>query len=252
MIKTIDLNCDMGELKPGQEQNFDAEIMPFISSCNIACGFHSGTPEIIEKTIKSAIAHQVQIGAHPSYNDRENFGRASIKTDLSTLMAELRYQISAVKGMVESFGQRLNHVKPHGALYNDMVNNKVLADHFVKLVKTIDSELKIFTLAHSPVIDCCIKHKMQPVNEGFADRRYQQLTQLRDRRFDDAVIHEPEQILEQIGLFLKGKVKCTNSATCAIKVDSICLHSDTKGAVALSQTIHKYLKENNVHIAAII
>lgn len=251
-MKTIDLNCDMGELKPGQQQNFDADIMPYISSCNIACGFHSGNPEIIENTIKTAIANGVQIGAHPSYNDRENFGRASIKVDYSTLMAELRYQISAVKGMVESLGQHLNHIKPHGALYNDMVNDEELAGHFVRLVKAIDPNLKIFALAHSRVIDCCKRYEMQPVNEGFADRRYQQRTQLRNRRFEDAVLHEPEQVLAQIDSFLNGKVRLLNSEICAIKVDSICLHSDTKGAVALSQTIHHFLKENNVNIAAII
>ena len=122
-MKTIDLNCDMGELKDGQERNFDEEIMPFISSTNIACGFHSGSPVLIEKTIRSALKHGVKIGAHPSYNDRENFGRKSLKVAPSILISELRYQISALKGMVESLGGRLHHVKPHGALYNDLVKD---------------------------------------------------------------------------------------------------------------------------------
>ncbi len=115
----IDINCDVGEGIQNEHL-----IMPFISSCNIACGFHSGNPFLIEKTIKSAIKHHVKIGAHPSYHDRENFGRVSMKVESSKLMSELKYQIYAVKGMVEGYGQKLNHVKPHGALYHDMVEDQ--------------------------------------------------------------------------------------------------------------------------------
>lgn len=251
-MKTIDLNCDMGELKPGQRNNFDEEIMPYISSCNIACGFHSGSPVLIENTINSAIAHGVKIGAHPSYNDRENFGRLSMKVDHSILIAELRYQISALKGMVESLGATLNHVKPHGALYNDMAVDRALATAFVDLVKTIDSNLKIFGLAHSQLIDCCQSQEMQYVSEGFADRSYEKINQLRSRQYEDAVIREPEQVLSQISYFLNGKVQLLNTEICPIDVRSICLHSDTKGAVALSQIIYNYLKENDVNIAAVI
>ena len=251
-MRTIDLNCDMGELKPGQGDNFDAAIMPFISSCNIACGFHSGSPQIIENTIRSAIAHEVTIGAHPSYNDRKNFGRVSIKTEPAILMAELRYQICAVKGMVESFGQRLNHVKPHGALYNDMAGNEYLADQFIKLVKSIDPDLKIFALAHSILADCCKRHQMRCVHEGFADRRYEKQNLLRSRRFDDAVLHKPVQVLAQIEGFLQGRVILFNKEVCAIQVESVCLHSDTQGAVDLSLRIHQFLTEKNVRISGVI
>ena len=116
-IKKIDLNCDMGEFIDGQ-QNHDEEIMPYISSCNISCGFHSGDPFTIQQTILSAIEHNVQIGAHPSYNDRENFGRKVIDVPLNILSAEIRYQVSALKIMTESLGGRIHHVKAHGALYN--------------------------------------------------------------------------------------------------------------------------------------
>lgn len=251
-MKKIDLNCDMGELAHGQEKNFDEEIMPYISSCNIACGFHSGSPSIIENTIKSALTHQVKIGAHPSYNDRENFGRVSLQVAPTRLMAELRYQICAVKGMLESYGQRLHHVKPHGALYNDMVANKALAEAVVQLIKTIDPTLKIFALAHSQVIDICKKNGMQYVHEGFADRRYQKINQLRSRSLEGAVLHQPQEVLAQIQSFLNGKVTLWNSETVDIKVQSICLHSDTAGAVDLSQKIYKFLKEKNVQIAAMV
>lgn len=251
-MKTIDLNCDMGELKPSQKENFDEAIMPFISSCNIACGFHSGSPQLIEKTIKSAIKHGVKIGAHPSYNDRENFGRVSIKTDRSILLAEWRYQISAVKGMVESFGTSLNHVKPHGALYNDLAADEDLAHDFVQLVKTIDPRLKIFALAHSKLMDVCKEQGIPFVNEGFADRKYEQQHQLRSRQLEGAVLHQATEVLAQIDHFLKGKVQLFNSEIHPIHIESICLHSDTQGAVNLSQLIHHFLKEKHVDIAPII
>lgn len=251
-MKTIDLNCDMGELKSGQIKNFDSEIMPYISSCNIACGFHSGSPQLIEDTIKSAMSNQVKIGAHPSYNDRENFGRISIEVEPSILMAELRYQICALKGMVESYGATLHHVKPHGALYNDLAKKEVLANHFVRLVKTIDPRMKIFALAHSVLIEACKKHGMQFVNEGFADRKYEQVNELRSRQVDGAVIHEKEEVLDQINSFLTGKVSLHNLEIHDINVESICLHSDTQGAVELCQTIYQFLKEQDVEIAAIV
>lgn len=251
-MPSIDLNCDMGELKSGQEKNYDAEIMPYISSCNIACGFHSGRPEIIERTMRAAIQHQVQIGAHPSYNDTVNFGRQSLDTPLEILMPELRYQISAIKGMVESLGARLNHIKPHGALYNDMAADRNLSDHFVTLVKEIDPQLKIFALAHSELVEACKAAGMTWISEGFADRRYQKINQLRSRQLEDSVLHDPAEVLQQIDGFLQGRVVVFGGSQETIMVQSICLHSDTKGAVQLSKIIHQHLKENAVNIAAIV
>lgn len=248
-MKTIDLNCDMGELKPNQEKNFDEEIMPFISSCNIACGFHSGNPSLIEKTINAAIMHHVKIGAHPSYNDRENFGRVSLEVESSQLLAELKYQIYAIKGMVENFGQKLYHIKPHGALYNDMVADEQLANHVVQLIKSIDPNLKIMTLAHSQVIDICKKNEMNFIQEGFADRRYEKIDQLRNRQLERAVLENPNDVLIQIQNFIDGKVQLYNLEFCPIQVQSICLHSDTNGAVKLSQLIHDFLKKKNITIA---
>jgi UPF0271 protein len=251
-VKKIDLNCDMGEFIPGVKSNFDREIMPFISSCNIACGFHSGNPKLIEKTIQLAIKNQVKIGAHPSYNDRENFGRVSLKVDRDDLMADIRYQICAIKSMTESLGEVLNHVKPHGALYNDMIHDRDLAEAFVKLVKEIDPNLKVYALAHSQVIEICAKYGIVGVNEGFADRRYDQLNELRNRRFPGAVLIDLNEILEQINLFLVQKVQLNSGKIKSVKIESICLHSDTPGAVELSKNIYQFLIEKNVEIASVI
>ena len=249
-MESIDLNCDMGELMPGEEENFDMEIMPYISSCNIACGFHSGSPHIIEATMNAAIQHGVKIGAHPSYNDPSNFGRKSIQVPLPKLLAELRYQICAIKGMLECFGEKLNHVKPHGALYNDMAKQAGLADAVVQLIKSIDPGLKVFALAHSPVVERCKKHSMACVQEGFADRAYQQIDQLRSRTLEGAVIHEPSAVLRQIDGFLNKEIQLWEGEKRPIEVQTICLHSDTEGAVALSKMIHKHLTERDVQIAA--
>ena len=242
--------------KPGKDRNFDAEIMPYISSCNIACGFHSGSPQLMEQTILAAIQHRVKIGAHPSYNDRENFGRVSVEVDRAVLLAEIRYQVSALKGMVESLGGKLWHVKPHGALYNDMAKDLELAMDVVGVVNSIDPELKVVGLAHSKVLEACLKEGTVMVREGFADRRYEAVDRLRSREFADAVLHEPEAVLEQIDGFLRGEVVlvgggvvgeegfavgdrlaggegaaaggevgATGGEVAAISVNSICLHS---------------------------
>lgn len=250
--KSIDLNCDMGELKPNQLRNYDVDIMPYISSCNVACGFHSGNPLLIEQTIRAALAHGVQIGAHPSYNDRANFGRQSVVVERATLLSELRYQISAVKGMVESLGGKLNHIKPHGALYNDMLKDTALATDVLALVQSIDPDLKLMTLAHSKVVEQCEQLGMQVIQEGFADRRYEAIDQLWSRQFSDAVIHAPHQVLEQVAAFLKGEVRLVDQQVVTLNIDSLCLHSDTQGAVELSKIIHQFLKENHVRIAAIV
>ena len=251
MRRTIDLNCDMGELKAGQENNFDKEIMPFVTSCNISCGFHSGNPLTIENAIKLAISHGVKVGAHPSYNDHKSFGRKSVKIDLSTLIEELYFQLNMIKDIVEGFEHQLHHVKPHGALYNDIASDSYLADAFVRLVKSINPSLKIFILAHSQAIDVCKKHRVRCVSEGFSDRCYQEVNQLRSRSLEGSVIHKPEQVLAQVASLLNGKIILHDSRICNITIESICLHSDTRDAVSLSQKIYRYLKEKNVHISAV-
>jgi len=247
---SLDLNCDMGEQWPGRSDELDAAILPYVTSCNIACGFHSGHPAGIERTIRAAVAQGVAIGAHPSYNDREHFGRRSLRVERALLLAELRYQIAALKGMVESFGQRLQHVKPHGALYHDLLTDPALARDFVALVKAMDPGLRIVGLAHGSLEAACAEQGLRYVHEGFADRRYESRDRLRSRRHPDAVLYEPGLILAQVEDFLQGQVRTLAGETCPIRVETLCLHSDTEGAVALSRRIHEYLRERHVHLSA--
>lgn len=251
-MKTIDLNCDMGELKAGQSANFDEDILPFVSSCNIACGFHSGTPQIMKQTVLAAIRQDVKIGAHPSYNDRENFGRVSLKVEREVLLAEIHKQIGTLKEMAERLRGRLHHVKPHGALYNDIAADENLARDFVRLVKEIDPVLKIYALAGSCVMGICREEGMRPVSEGFADRRYESVNELRSRRHADAVLHTADEIKRQVDQFLIGQVQTINGDLGKLEVETLCLHSDTPGAVQLGKMIHDHLIENNVRISSIL
>lgn len=249
-MRTLDLNCDMGELKPGSTANCDAALMPFISSCNVACGFHSGYPAVMEQTIRAALAQGVKVGAHPSYNDREHFGRRSIQVDRGRLMAEIRYQIGAVKGMVESMGGKLHHVKAHGALYNDMGSDIDLARDYVSLVKEFDPALKVYALAGSQVVDICRSVGMVAVNEAFVDRRYESRAKLMSRAVEGAVLHGWMEIQSQVDDLLRGGVRLANGEYAEIPVDTLCLHSDTPDAVKLGKKIHEHLKGKDVQITA--
>lgn len=247
-LKSIDLNCDMGELNPETLQNFDASIMPYISSCNIACGFHSGNANSIEHTIRLALEHKVAIGAHPSYKDRENFGRKSIDISIEKLIPQIRYQISALKGMTESLGGSLHHVKAHGALYNDMIADDFLAIQFVELIQSIDPNLAIMGFAESNLSTICQSKNIRFINEVFADRVYENKTKLRSRKLENSVLHKKEAVLDQVKLFLENKVRDYQQNLHSINVDSVCLHSDTKGAIALSENIYDFIKSNNIEI----
>ncbi|MEM9929649.1 MAG: LamB/YcsF family protein, partial [Bacteroidota bacterium] len=170
---------------------------------------------------------------------------------LKQLLADCRYQTVALKGMVESYGGQLRHVKPHGALYNDMAKNKELSLAIIQLIKDIDPLLKIMGLAHSATIDACHQLGMTPISEGFADRRYAARDQLRSRHNEDAVLHVRADIEHQVKYFLQGKTILANGEAVAIQVQSLCVHSDTPGAVALSRHIHQFLTQHGIRIQAV-
>ena len=149
MTKKIDINCDMGESYYDKKIGNDSKIMPYITSCNIACGFHGGDPNTIKKTIELAIKYDVKIGAHPSYFDLEGFGRRKVNLKLNELESIILYQVSALKGITESYGKKLHHVKPHGALYNKAVNDEDTALGIIEAIKSISSDLIHVVLAGS-------------------------------------------------------------------------------------------------------
>lgn len=248
MIQSIDLNCDMGEEHPLTGENHDVEIMPFISSCNVSCGFHSGSPMLIQNTLSAAIERNLSVGAHPSYRDRKNFGRRNTDQDEKELLADIRYQICALKGMCESLGGQLSHVKAHGALYNHLHKNNTLALSYIILIRNIDPNLKIMGLAGSHFGELCKQNNMIFINECFADRRYEADGSLRNRKYDNAVLHEDEELMNQLKNILKGYVVTSQHSKLELKADSICLHSDTSTAVKKAALINDYLKSQHVRI----
>ena len=188
MKKKIDINCDMGESYYDKKIGNDSKIMPFITSSNIACGFHGGDPNTIRKTIELAIEYDVKIGAHPSYFDLEGFGRRKINLELNELESIILYQVSALKGITESYGKKLHHVKPHGALYNMASINDDIAETIVLTIKKIDPNLKLYGPSKMKWKEISKKHKIEYVSEVFSDRNYNDNLTLVDRNLENSMI----------------------------------------------------------------
>jgi UPF0271 protein len=251
MIESVDINCDMGELMPTTTENIDEQFMPYISSCNISCGAHSGDPVIMKKTIQSAIRNQVSIGAHPSYPDRKYAGRKSLNLPSNELVAHLEHQLFGLIGMVSAQGGTIYHVKAHGALYNDIAYDRNKAEIFVQTVQKINPTWKIYGLAMSPLENICKMHDMEFVSEAFADRRYESNLRLRSRKLDAAIIHDLEEVEQQINYFMNNKVLSYDKEICDIEVQSICIHSDSPNALAIAKKIFTYIKEKGVTVSTI-
>ena len=184
---SIDINCDMGESTGNHIVGQDEKLMPFISSCNIACGFHGGDPYHMAKTIQLALSHNVRIGAHPSYPDLEGFGRRKMDIPKPELKAILEYQIAALKGMVESKGGKLSYVKPHGALYNFASINRVEAETVIDSVNSIDNHLAMMGPKGSEIEIAANKKGIGFIAEAFGDRRYEPDGTLMSRNNPEAV-----------------------------------------------------------------
>jgi UPF0271 protein len=237
---SIDLNCDLGEGFP-----HDALIMPFISSVNIACGYHAGDQHSIVGTIELALRHQVAIGAHPSYADRENFGRK-----VHTLSAEGYYelitaQLEIMQKAAATCGARLHHVKPHGALYNTSARNKKVANSIAKAVYDFDSTLILYGLSGSDSIGEAKRYKLRTASEVFADRTYQSDGSLTPRDQDNSLVAGVDQMLRQVlQMITTQTVTSINSNSVPIKAETLCIHGDGKHAVEFVKDIRHLLDEH--------
>lgn len=243
MKRFIDINCDMGELVDGK---IDELLMSYISSCNIACGYHAGSSDQIRKTIKLAQKHGVNIGAHPSYNDRANFGRVSIDVSSDQLQRDIEDQLKTIQKIANEEGASIHHLKPHGDLYNDMAKDESKAMTVLEVVKAIDHGLIIYALSGSKVVKAAKSLKMNYKEEAFMDRSYETTIKLRSRSYDNAIITDITQIKNQLKGLLNHEIKLLGGEVALIQVDTICLHSDTLGAVEIAKAIHQYLKEQDV------
>ncbi|MEM9721604.1 MAG: 5-oxoprolinase subunit PxpA [Bacteroidota bacterium] len=244
---SIDINCDMGESFGNYRLGNDLRIFPYISSCNIACGYHAGDPLHMEQTIDRALAHQVQIGAHPSYPDLAGFGRRKMHIPANELRALLKYQIAALKGMVESRGGRLCYVKPHGALYNSLADNPEEGQALIDAMQEIDPELILMGLAGSGIEQQAAEANIPFVAEAFADRRYEDSGHLRSRSLEGAVIHDPQEAAEQVIALIKHHhVISYPGKQIPIRAQSLCIHGDNPQAVNILVAIDEALRQAGI------
>lgn len=250
-MKTIDLNCDMGEAFGNYDMPNDEKLMDYISSANIACGFHAGDPAIMQQTVTLAIKKGVAIGAHPGLPDLQGFGRREMKISPNEAYQLTMYQIGALSGFVKAAGSKLHHVKAHGALYNMAAKDTALAKAIVQAVLDFDSGLILYALAGSKMIAEAEKYGIATASEVFADRSYQDDGLLTPRSADHALINNEDDAISQVlGFALKQEVKSVNGNRIAVKAETVCLHGDGKHAVDFAELIAERLKKEGVVIKA--
>lgn len=250
-MKTIDLNCDMGESYGAWKMGADAGVMPFISSANIACGFHAGDPATIRKTVRLAVDSGVAIGAHPSLPDLMGFGRRAMRISPQDMYDLVVYQAGAVEAFARAAGAKLHHVKCHGALYNMAANDEALSDSMVRAVRDLGSGVILYALSGSRNFDIGRKAGIRVAGEVFADRGYSDDGTLASRDKPGAMIEDASVSAKQVlGMIEEGYVTSLGGKRMPVAADTLCLHGDQPGAVAFAQNLRKLFKERNIQVAA--
>ena len=225
-MKNLDINCDLGE-----GGKYDTQLMPFISSCSIACGGHYGDSASMITAVLLAKKFGVKIGAHPSYPDLENFGRESFKVEANVLKKSLKSQILQLKAIADSNDYPLTHIKPHGALYNDANTKPESAELVLETLEELKLKLPLF-VAYNSVISKLASGRIATLVEGFSDRNYNSDYTLVSRKLQNAVIKNKEQVLKHVlNMVLKNRVEVAKENYIPIQLDTICMHSDTQNAV---------------------
>lgn len=245
-MNKIDINCDLGE-GVGNE----AKLMPYISSCNIACGAHAGSVDIIDDVITLAHKHNVKIGAHPSYPDRENFGRKKIDMPLDELQLTLIDQINLLKQHCEALTNKpINHIKAHGALYNSSAVEEDIAKTVVKAILQTAPHAKLFVPPHSVIEKEALKSNINICYEVFADRNYRDDLTLVPRSEHHAVITNKKDVVDHIlNMVLNQHVKTVSGKNMQIKADTCCVHGDNQQAVEIVEFLHQELTAKGITIA---
>jgi UPF0271 protein len=235
----IDINCDMGE---GLEN--EADLMPYIHSANIACGYHAGDQATMKQVIELCMQHGVNIGAHPSFSDRENFGRTPMDLPATMVYDLVTAQLAIIGNIAKECGARLNHVKPHGALYNMAAKDPVLARAIAQAVKDFDPRLVYYGLSGTAMIDEAKKMGLRTANEVFADRTYQRDGTLTPRTEPNALLQDVEAVKKQLNKIVKEqRVTTVTGEEIPIQADTICIHGDGANALEFAKAIHKTLHE---------
>ena len=248
----VDLNCDMGESFGAYMVGNDEAILETITSANIACGFHAGDPTTMRRAVRMALERNVGIGVHPGLQDLVGFGRREMSISSEEAFDLVVYQIGALSGFVKAEGGRLQHVKPHGALYNMAAVNLGLSEAIAEAVYKVDPELILFGLAGSELVNAGERIGLKVAHEVFADRTYQADGTLTSRREPNALITNHEVAIQQIVRMVKeGKVRAIDGTDVGIQADTICIHGDGKTAVEFARVIPGALEREGIKVRKI-
>ncbi len=246
----IDLNADVGELFGPWPMGADAELIPLVSSVNIACGAHAGDPATMLRTAALARAHGAVVGAHPGYPDLAGFGRRDLDMTADDLRASLIVQVGAIQAAARVAGAIVRHVKPHGALYNRAAGDPELAVTIAEAIRDLDPSLILVGLAGSASIAAGRAAGLAVAEEAFADRRYEADGALRSRLLPGALLGPDEAAEQAVGIARDRTVRAEGGSTLAIRADTICIHGDSPGAVAIARAVVAALGRAGIRVAA--
>ncbi|MDQ6600406.1 LamB/YcsF family protein [Bacillus salipaludis] len=248
----VDLNCDIGESFGRYRLAEQKEILKYVTSANIACGFHAGDPSVMRETVKLAIENQVKIGAHPGLPDLNGFGRREMKITPQEAYDMVVYQIGALQGFLSVYNESMQHVKPHGALYNMAAKDALLAEAIAQAVYDVSPELVLFGLSGSELVKAGEKLGLVTAHEVFADRTYQTDGTLTSRSQSDALITDQEKSVTQvIKMVTEGKVTSQQNTEVSLKADTVCIHGDGEHALAFAKYIKETLERNDIAVSSI-
>ncbi|MDB6148099.1 MAG: hypothetical protein JWO45_1763 [Spartobacteria bacterium] len=246
MNLAVDLNADLGE-----GAGRDAELLGLVTSANIACGFHAGDADTMRQAILAALERDVAIGAHPSFFDRENFGRKELTMTVEEIFDAVAYQLGIFQAVAQATGARPNHVKPHGALYNMASRDEKIADAIARAIMSIDPSLILFAPHGSLLAHAGRSHGLVVVYEVFADRNYLGNGSLVPRTRPDALLHDPEEAaLRVVRMLRDGVVRSVDGMDVTVRAETICVHGDTPASVEFAGTLRSHLEEEGIQITA--
>lgn len=248
----VDLNCDMGESFGPYTMGLDQQVMPLITSANVACGFHAGDPMVMQRTVALAARYGVAVGAHVSFPDLVGFGRREMHIPPAELTADVLYQLGALEGFCRAAGVAMRHVKPHGALYNMAQQDSAVAEAIARAVASFDPRLLLFAQPGSAMERAALEAGLQPVAEVFADRAYVAGGALASRSLPGAVLHDPDTVAERaLQMVTQKQVVALDGTVVPLRAESICVHGDTPGAVELIRRIRSRLLDAGVAVRSV-
>jgi UPF0271 protein len=251
-MRRVDLNCDMGELPEMLADGSQEAMMQFVTSANVACGGHAGDEDMMRVTIEQAMRHGVAVGAHPGYEDRENFGRVALNLSAEEIRDSVYRQVVALAKISEECGAKVVHVKPHGALYNQAARDAGIARGIADGVARLGKDVVLVGLAGSVMLEEFRAAGFRVAAEAFADRRYEKDGGLRARKFRDALLDVPEKAVEQAVRLAEGRgVLTREGAVVAVEAQTICIHGDTPGAERIAEAVRKALEGAGVAVRAL-